>query len=44
VAALAGFLDIQNFAALVIAALGAGAMRHLALVAVRTFRQRVAFE
>ena len=37
VAALAGFLDVQNFTAFVVAALGAGAMRHLALVAIRTF-------
>jgi hypothetical protein len=39
VVALAGFLDIQNFAAFVIAAFGAGTMRHLALVAIRTFRK-----
>jgi hypothetical protein len=44
VAALAGFLDVQNFAAFVIAAFGAGAMRHLALVAVGTFRERMALE
>src|ERR1700736_5855253 len=44
VAALAGFLDVQNFAAFVVAALGAGAMRHLALVAVWTFRECVAFQ
>jgi len=43
-AALAGFLDVQNFAAFVIAALGAGPMRHLALVAIGTFRERVAFQ
>src|ERR1700690_534853 len=44
VAALAGFLNVQNFAAFVIAALGAGTVRHLALVAVRTFRECMAFE
>jgi|SRR5271155_5432646 len=44
VAALAGFLDVQNFAAFVVAALGAGTMRHLALVAIRTFREGMALE
>src|ERR1700674_3591267 len=44
VAALAGFLDIQNLTAFVIAALGAGTMWHLALVAVRTFRECMALE
>ena len=44
VAALAGFLDVQNFAAFVVAALGAGPMRHLALVAVWTFREGMTFE
>ena len=39
VAALAGFLDVQNFAAFVVAAFGAGTMRHLALVAIGTFRE-----
>src|SRR5271167_407024 len=43
-AALAGFLDAQNFAAFVIAALGAGTMRHLALVAVWTFGECMALE
>jgi hypothetical protein len=33
---LAGFPNVQNFAALIVAALGAGAMRHLLLVAVGT--------
>src|SRR5579872_5115730 len=42
--ALTGFLDFQNFAAFVIAALGAGPMRHLALMAVRAFRECVTFE
>jgi hypothetical protein len=31
---LAGFFDVQNFTALVVSALGTGAVRHLALVAV----------
>jgi hypothetical protein len=31
---LAGFFDFQNFASLVMTTLGAGAMRHLALVTV----------
>src|ERR1700674_90931 len=44
VAALAGFLDIQNLTAFVIAALGAGTMWHLALVAVRTFRECMALK
>src|SRR5580698_2258556 len=43
-AALAGFLDVQNFAAFVVAAFGASPMRHFALVAIRTFRERMAFE
>ena len=34
---LAGFLDFQNFAPLISAALGANVMRQLALVTVRTF-------
>jgi hypothetical protein len=33
---LAGFLNVQNFAAFVVAALDTSAMRHLLLVAVRT--------
>jgi hypothetical protein len=44
VVALAGFLDVQNFTAFVVAALGAGSMRHFALVAVRTFREGMALE
>src|SRR5580658_5950850 len=44
VAALAGFLDVQNFAAFVVSAFWAGPMRHLALVAIGTFRERMAFE
>jgi len=43
-AALAGFLDFQNFAAFVVAALGASPMRHLALVAIRTFRECMTLE
>ena len=35
---LAGFLDLDHFAPLVITALGAGAMRHLFFVAVRALR------
>ena len=38
---LAGFLDVENFAAFVIAALGAGAMRELALVTVGTLGKRM---
>ena len=41
---LAGFFDFKDFTALVVAALGAGTMRHLALVAVWTLRQRVPFQ
>src|SRR5580692_2129554 len=44
VAALAGFLDVQNFAAVVVAALGAGPMGHLAFVAIRTFGECVALQ
>ena len=41
---LAGFFDVQNFTALIVTALGAGAMRHLALVAVGALGERVAFQ
>ena len=41
---LAGFLHFHNFAAFVVAALDASAMRHLLLVAVRTLRERMALE
>jgi hypothetical protein len=34
---LAGFFDVEDFAALIVAALGAGAMRHLFFVTVGTF-------
>jgi len=44
VAALAGFLDVQNFATFVVTALRASPMRHLALVAIWTFRERMALE
>src|SRR5580704_16730787 len=44
VAALAGFLDVQNFATFVVAALGAGPMRHLAFMAIRTFGECVALK
>jgi hypothetical protein len=38
---LAGFFHFQYFATFVVTALGAGAMRHLLLVAVRALRERV---
>jgi hypothetical protein len=38
-----GLFDLDDFAALVITALGAGAMRHLALVAVGAFGERLGF-
>jgi hypothetical protein len=41
---LAGFLDIENFATLVVAALRAGTMRQLAFVAVGAFGERPARE
>jgi hypothetical protein len=41
---LACLFDVQNFAALVVAALGTGAVRHLALVAVGALGKRVAFQ
>ena len=36
-----GFLLLDDFAALIVTALGAGAMWQLALVAIRTIRQRL---
>jgi hypothetical protein len=36
---LAGFLDFQNFTAFIVAAFGAGTMRHFTLVAVGTLRE-----
>ncbi len=41
---LAGFFDVQNFTALVVAALGAGAMRHLLLMAIGALRERVSLQ
>jgi hypothetical protein len=41
---LAGFFDVQNFTAFIVAALGTGAMRHLLFVTVWTFRQRVSLQ
>ena len=38
---LLGLFDFENFLALVVAALGAGTMGHLALVTVRAFGERV---
>src|ERR1039458_6769484 len=40
----AGFFNLQYVAAFVVAALGASAMRHLLLVAVRTLGERVALQ
>jgi hypothetical protein len=41
---LAGFFDFEDVASLVGAALGAGAMRHLLLVAIGALGKRMAFE
>jgi hypothetical protein len=41
---LAGFLDVHNFAAFVIAAFRTSTMRHLALVAIGAFGESMAFE
>src|SRR5450631_3329604 len=41
---LAGFLDIENFATLVVAALRASAVRQLAFVTIRAFGERPARE
>jgi hypothetical protein len=35
---LAGFLNVEDFASLIVPALGAGAVRHFLLVAVGAFR------
>jgi hypothetical protein len=43
-ALLAGFLDFDNFATFVIAALGAGAVRHLFFVAVGALGKRMSSE
>jgi hypothetical protein len=36
---LAGFFNVENFASLIVPALGAGAMRHFLLVTVGAFRE-----
>jgi hypothetical protein len=41
---LTGFFDVQDFATLVVSALGASAVRHLALVAVGALGERVTLE
>jgi len=41
---LAGFLDFDNLAPFIETALGADAMRHLFLVAVRALGKRMSFE
>jgi hypothetical protein len=41
---LTGFFDVENFASLIVAALGAGAMRHLLLVAIRALGKGMAFQ
>jgi hypothetical protein len=41
---LAGFFDFENFASFIVAALAAGAMRHLFLVTVWALGQAVAFQ
>jgi hypothetical protein len=41
---LAGFFNIEDFASLIVAALGASAMRHLLLVTVRALGEAVAFQ
>jgi hypothetical protein len=41
---LAGFLDVHNFAALVITTFWTSTMRHLALVAIWAFGEGMAFE
>jgi hypothetical protein len=41
---LAGFFEVEDFASLIVAALGAGAMRHFFLVAVGAFGKAVAFQ
>jgi hypothetical protein len=41
---LAGFFNVQNFAAFVVSALGASAVRHLALMTVGALGERVAFQ
>jgi hypothetical protein len=41
---LAGFFDVHNFTAFVIAAFRTSTMRHLALVAIGAFGEGMAFE
>jgi hypothetical protein len=41
---LAGFLDIENFPALIVAAFRAGAVRHFLLVTVRALGKAVALQ
>jgi hypothetical protein len=41
---LAGFLDIENFASLIVSALGAGAVGHFLLVTVGALGKAVAFQ
>ena len=41
---LLGLFDFENFLALVVATLGAGTVRHFALVTIRTLRERVSRE
>jgi len=41
---LAGFFDVHNFTAFVIAAFRTGAMWHLTLVTIRAFGECAAFE
>jgi hypothetical protein len=41
---LAGFFDVENFASLIVSALGTGAVGHFFLVTVGTLGQAVAFQ
>jgi hypothetical protein len=41
---LAGFFDVENFASLIVPALGAGVVGHLFLVTVGALRKGMAFE
>jgi hypothetical protein len=41
---LAGFFDIENFASLIVSALGAGTMRHFFLVTVGALGKAMAFQ
>src|SRR5581483_1233754 len=43
-AGLGGFFDVENFASLVVAALRAGAVRHLLFMTVGTLGERMAFD